>query len=134
MDLTLDINQQIIAIFIVGYIVFISVAISKFHGSLYKLKKINARFKLDILSKTELEECTNIELLRIKKLKKRSYFFISLLGIVHLIICLSIPLYVISSLILYVLFTFMLAVNYWLKGSNVSSFIKTIPGQSDYHA
>jgi hypothetical protein len=132
-DLTINTNQLINILAIVAYVIIISIAINKYHQSLSKIKKEDARFRLQFVSKNEAQNTIKLELQRIKKLKKISYLFMLLFGFLHLIICIIINTNLLSSGITFLLFIFILIVNYWLKGSSVSSSIKNIPGQSDYH-
>lgn len=132
-DLSLNTNQVIIGIVIVVYIVLISISISNYHEHLAYMKKEVAKFKLQLISKTTAQNSIQFELQQIKILKKKSYGSIAVIGFLHFLICLAIHTNLLSFGIPFVLFTFVLAINYWLKGSSVSSFIQNIPGQSDYH-
>ncbi len=132
-DLTVNTNQLIIVLAIVVYVIIISIAINKHHQSLSKIKREYARLRLQHISKEEARNTINFELERIKKLKKISYILMLLFGLLHFIICIVIKTNLLFSGITFLLFIFILIVNYWLKGSSVSSFIKNIPGQSDYH-
>lgn len=132
-DLSLSTNQLIIAIVIAVYIVIISIAVNKYHQHLESIKKNEAKFKLQLTPITEAKNSIKFELQQIKNLKRKSYIFIILVGFLHLLICLGMDLSLSSFYIPFLLFAFILIVNYWLKGSSVSSFIKNIPGQSDYH-
>jgi hypothetical protein len=109
-------------------------AISKYHNHLSSIKKIEAKFKLQLISKIDGQNFIKSEFQKIKKLKIKSYLFLVIVGLVHLLSSIVISSNLLSAGIPFLIFSFILVVNYWLKGNSVSGFIKNIPGQSDYHA
>jgi len=132
-DLSINTNQLIIVIAIIAYITTTSILINKFHQYLSNIKMAEAKYRLQLMSETDVRIFINFELQRIKDLKKKAYILMMVIGLIHLIICLAKSSSLLSSGILFLIFIFILAVNYWLKGSSVISSIKNRPGQSDYH-
>jgi len=94
-------NQFFISIFIFIYIVIISVAIARYHNSLSKIKKSNIKIKHQLISDTEFKYAFNNELLRISKIKRKSFLRISIAGGFHILIT-----FILSLNILYTLLTF----------------------------
>lgn len=132
-DISLNINQLILVIVILVYIVIISITISKFHNCLDELKMNDAKSKLSLLTPDMLLIHTRLIEGEIMKLKKRSSLIIMSIGFLHILLCYFLATNILFALIPFILFLFVLFGNYWLKGSQVAGFIKTRPGQSDYH-
>lgn len=132
-DISLTSNQFILLIVILIYIVITSIAISKFHGHLDQLKKNDSKAKLNLMTPEIRTNQAHLIEKEILKLKSRSYIIILITGFLHLIVCLFLATNLLFPLTPFVLFLFVLSGNFWLKGGQVAGFIKTRPGQSDYH-
>jgi hypothetical protein len=132
-DISLTTDQLILLIFVMIYIVITSVAVSKFHKFLDEHRTMEAKKKLNLLSSEKYMANSNLNKEEILKLKKRSYLVLVMAGFFHSVICLYQGTNILYSGIPFLLFLFVLFGNYWLKGSQVAGFIKTRPGQSDYH-
>ena len=132
-DISLTTNQLILLIVIFIYIVITSVVASKFHGFLEQLNKNDSKARLHLMAAEKVKTHRHLIDVEIRRLKYRSYLILTVIGLLHLIICFFLTANTLFSLIPFTLFLLVLCGNFWLKGSQVAGFIRTRPGQSDYH-
>lgn len=132
MDLALNTNQIVIAVALMVYIIVTSIAINRYHKYLTGIKQSRLRYKHKYIDETTLEETLVLTQQAIKDSKRRFYLITVIAGICHLIACLFIGSNLLSAGIPFLLFILLLAGNYWLRGSSVSSSLKNVQGTSEY--
>lgn len=128
MDLSLNLEQTIILLAVVAYIIILSTVGNKYHQHLEVIKKQGLRLKHEIIDNKAFNEVVNPKIKEIIKLKKSSYILFSVIGISHLTICFFTNSNFLSAIIPLIIFTFILVGVYWLKGSSVTGSLKNIPG------
>lgn len=127
-------NEIAIIVTMLAYIVLVSIVINKFQQNLKAINKAKLSLHHNRIDLVQLKSIVSNVLASIRNLKRKSTMLIFLIGFVHLFIYWIMDLNLLSVVIPFVLFLFILHGNFWLKGSTVSSSIRNIPGVSDYHA
>lgn len=124
MDIAITLDELLIAIIILIYIILLFIAIGKYHNCLTKMKRDETNFKLNVISKDEFHTSIIADLLLKSKLKLQAYRSISLLGLLHLSFAIMRNSYIITSLLILLAALVLLSANYLVKASNANSYAK----------
>lgn len=130
-DLSLSGEHKLITVFIILYLILISIYTSKFHKSLSKIKKFSNQFKFKKITKVFYTESVHSERIKINKLKKNSYIVFITCGCFHLVLAYYFSFSIIPPLVVFILMFLILLLNYWMKGASVTGSLKNLPSTSD---
>lgn len=128
MDLTLDLCQTIILLAVLNYIILLSVVGNKYHKHLAYIQKLKLKCKHKRINDQTFSKELKTKTKEVVHLKKKSYLLFSITGLTHLILCIITKTNFLGALIPLLIFTFILAGIYWLKGSGVTDSLKNLPG------